>query len=29
VEYRHLFTAPASGENASGDHLNLAAGVRF
>jgi hypothetical protein len=29
VEYRHLFTAPASGEGASGDHLNLAAGVRF
>jgi len=29
VEYRHLFTAPALGESASGDHLNLAAGVRF
>jgi hypothetical protein len=29
VEYRHLFTAPALGEGASGDHLNLAAGVRF
>jgi len=29
VEYRHLFTAPALGENASGEHLNLAAGVRF
>jgi len=29
VEYRHLFTAPAIGESASGDHLNLAAGVRF
>lgn len=29
VEYRHLFTAPASGDSASGDHLNVAAGVRF
>jgi hypothetical protein len=29
VEYRHLLTAPALGENATGDHLNLAAGVRF
>jgi hypothetical protein len=29
VEYRHLFTAPAVGESATGDHLNLAAGVRF
>jgi uncharacterized coiled-coil protein SlyX len=29
VEYRHLFTAPALGQSASGDHLNLAAGVRF
>ena len=29
VEYRHLLTAPALGESASGDHLNLAAGVRF
>jgi hypothetical protein len=29
IEYRHLFTAPAVGEAASGDHLNLAAGVRF
>jgi hypothetical protein len=29
VEYRHLFTAPALGAAASGDHLNLAAGVRF
>ena len=29
VEYRHLFTASALGESASGDHLNLAAGVRF
>lgn len=29
VEYRHLFTAPAVGQSASGDHLNLAAGVRF
>jgi hypothetical protein len=29
VEYRRLFTAPALGENASGDHLNFAAGVRF
>jgi hypothetical protein len=29
VEYRHLFTEPALGRSASGDHLNLAAGVRF
>ncbi len=29
VEYRHLHTAPALGESSSGDHLNLAAGVRF
>ena len=29
VEYRHLFTAPPSGDSASGDHLNVAAGVRF
>jgi hypothetical protein len=29
IEYRHLYTAPALGESASGDHLNLAAGVRF
>jgi hypothetical protein len=29
VEYRHLLTAPALGERATGDHLNLAAGVRF
>jgi hypothetical protein len=29
VEYRHLFTQPAFGQSASGDHLNLAAGVRF
>jgi hypothetical protein len=29
VEYRHLFTAPTLGGAASGDHLNLAAGVRF
>jgi hypothetical protein len=29
LEYRHLFTAPAVGQSASGDHLNLAAGVRF
>ncbi len=29
VEYRHLLTAPAVGEAASGDHLNLGAGVRF
>jgi hypothetical protein len=29
VEYRHLFTAPAMGDSASGEHLNLAAGVRF
>jgi len=29
VEYRHLLTAPALGESSSGDHLNLAAGVRF
>jgi hypothetical protein len=29
VEYRHLLTAPALGESATGGHLNLAAGVRF
>jgi hypothetical protein len=29
VEYRHLLTEPALGASASGDHLNLAAGVRF
>jgi hypothetical protein len=29
LEYRHLFTAPALGQSASGDHVNLAAGVRF
>lgn len=29
VEYRHLTTTPPAGESASGDHLNLAAGVRF
>jgi hypothetical protein len=29
VEYRHLFTAPASGTGASGDQINLAAGVHF
>lgn len=29
VEYRHLFTVPASGERASGDQVNFAAGVRF
>jgi hypothetical protein len=29
VEYRHMLTAPALGESATGDHLNLAAGVRF
>src|SRR5215510_6577039 len=29
VEYRHILTAPALGEAATGDHLNLAAGVRF
>jgi hypothetical protein len=29
VEYRHLFTAPASAEGASGDQLNFAAGVHF
>jgi hypothetical protein len=29
LEYRHLFTQPALGESASGNHLNLAAGVRF
>jgi hypothetical protein len=29
VEYRHLFTAPALGDSATGKHLNLAAGVRF
>ena len=29
LEYRRLFTASALGENASGDHVNFAAGVRF
>ena len=29
AEYRHLFTVPVNGEGASGDHINLAAGVRF
>jgi hypothetical protein len=29
LEYRRLFSASALGENASGDHLNFAAGVRF
>jgi hypothetical protein len=29
VEYRHLFTAPALGASASGDHVNLAAAVLF
>jgi hypothetical protein len=29
AEYRHLFTAPPFGDAASGDHVNLAAGVRF
>ena len=29
VEYRHLFTASALGDSATGKHLNLAAGVRF
>jgi hypothetical protein len=29
VEYRHLFTQQANAEGDSGDHLNLAAGVRF
>lgn len=29
LEYRHLFTASALGENASGNHVNFAAGVRF
>jgi hypothetical protein len=29
AEYRHLLTVPAQGEGASGDHLNLGAGVRF
>jgi hypothetical protein len=29
VEYRHILTAPGLGESATGDHLNLAAGVRF
>jgi len=28
-EYRHLFTVGESGWTSSGDHLNLAAGVRF
>jgi hypothetical protein len=29
VEYRHLFTLPAGFAGAKGDHVNLAAGVRF
>jgi len=29
VEYRRLFTAPSTGESATGDQLNLAAGVQF
>jgi hypothetical protein len=29
LEYRHLFTDPALGASASGNHLNLAVGVRF
>jgi hypothetical protein len=29
IEYRRLFTAPAVGESASGDQVNLAAGVHF
>jgi hypothetical protein len=29
IEYRHLFTLPLSGVGNTGDHLNLAAGVRF
>lgn len=29
VEYRHLFTAPPVGAAASGDHVNVAAGVHF
>ena len=29
VEYRHLFTQQANAEGQPGDHLNLAAGVRF
>jgi hypothetical protein len=29
VEYRHLFTASVSGEGATGDQVNLAAGVHF
>jgi hypothetical protein len=29
AEYRHLFTAPVNEESASGDHVNLGAGVRF
>jgi hypothetical protein len=29
LEYRHLLTAPAAGNSASGEHVNVAAGVRF
>jgi hypothetical protein len=29
IEYRHMFTLPALGQGATGEHLNLAAGVRF
>jgi hypothetical protein len=29
LEYRHIFTAPASGAAAHMDHVNLSAGVRF
>lgn len=29
LEYRHLVTTPALGQNASGGHINLAAGARF
>jgi hypothetical protein len=29
LEYRHLFTASAAGTSASGDQVNLAAGVHF
>jgi len=29
LEYRHLLTAPATGASASGEHVNVGAGVRF
>jgi hypothetical protein len=29
VEYRHLFTLPATGNGQTADHVNLAGGVQF